>query len=233
MSLRVARWYRRLSRIAFPLLVLWNLGTSGGFLLFEWTGHLGLFSGPLGQFRKELLSGTDGSLPMPSERPVALFWLLVWLGFLVTELRHLRFRSLRRPQMLLTCGYSLGALLAAARTLVPYTQESSLLSTALLVSVPATATMLTLGAWPSWGRRARLAAPFTCIAGLLLTLLALRAHDRTLLRRGLAPSSDARPSLESPAGLLRRPIEDNWCWADVRYVRANQEPVGGRIGRSC
>jgi hypothetical protein len=185
MSLRSARIYRIFSRTVLPLWVLAAVGSTTGFLLFELTGHLGFPSGPLGQLRKDMRGGTGSTMPGPQHgSAVFLLVLVMWVGVLAIELRHLgllRLRRLHRPQLLLLSGYCLGALQAIVAFLPPPafdTLDGSLLWLAGVVILAVKATTLTLGAWPSWGFRTRLAAPLICVTFILAVLSSLRIQER-------------------------------------------------------
>jgi hypothetical protein len=172
MSLSRAVKYYLCSRIVLPLAAVYAAGFALGRVIYFSTGHLFLFSGPLGDLRRGFLANR----PFPQGIGVWDWtnWLLVVVlgGFVAVELARQRGRRVILRQRLLVAGYVLMAAACSGRAGPEAVKVGAWLATGVL---------LALARWTSWRRRERVAAVATAVLGVVSALSVLRLEDAARL----------------------------------------------------
>jgi len=178
-SLTRARKYRTISRTLAPFTALYAAGFAVGTALYEATGHLGLFWGPLGGLRRALLSSPPRH-PMPTLDDWTKWIPVVLFGWLfMAELARQQDHRPRGPDRLLLLGYLLLAFATSRTLLSPAVSEAEFLAISTLAGL-----VLATARWKAWGRSVRLAAAAVVCGAGLLALIVWRVQDSVRLGSG-------------------------------------------------
>jgi hypothetical protein len=175
--LKRAREYRLFSRTILPLLALYTAGFVLGRVLYFGSGHLGLFWGPLGELRREVVE-TARSRAFPSSQWMDWFTVVLWGGFLFAELKRQQAWRVAASERFLLAGYSLASLCALSVPLTPQVPEA-LYGAAAVVA----ASLLVWARWTKWPRRVRVAAIAVAGLGAGMAVSVLRLRDMARLGR--------------------------------------------------
>ena len=176
-SLTRARKYRTISRTLLPFAGLYVAGFAIGTAIYRATGHLGLFFGPLGPFRRASLSGAPRH-PMPTFDRWTEWIPLILCGWLfMAEMARQQNRRSGADRLLLLGYLLLGV--SMSRTLV----LNGLSETVYLGIATLTGLVLAKARWRAWGTPVRLAAVAVVSAAIVLAVIVWGALDADRLRR--------------------------------------------------
>jgi hypothetical protein len=113
-----------------------------------------------------------------------LVMVAMWLAILMIEFQHQRRRCIEWRGLARLAGYGVAALSAAAPLFGIQRGSSAFGSGVALGMMVLAGVVLGIAVWPDWDRRMRVLAPFVCLAGVAMSIFALRTEDSAWLGRG-------------------------------------------------
>jgi hypothetical protein len=179
MSPRAVQTYYFYSRTLVPFLAIYMAGQAVGRILYVATGHLGLFTGPLGELKEAFLTHS-ASRPSPDASDALLWPAAALFGYLViVEFVRQGRRRAGRDAL-----YVLGLLLTGVSFFTPVVgrqfrwRVDEALLTACAIAAGGT---LVAARWPRWRRLQHALAGMVCCAGVLIAMALFRLSDHVRL----------------------------------------------------